>query len=65
MTMTSDSLCFVNPLVTHEIYVEGNMESIAKMIRIDISKIHGIMENVFVGANYSPEEIKIYTELFK
>jgi hypothetical protein len=35
------------------------------MIPIDISRTPGIMENVFVGADCSPEEIQIYTELFK
>jgi hypothetical protein len=41
------------------------MESIAAMIPIDISKTPGVVENVFVGADFSPEEIQIYTELFK
>jgi hypothetical protein len=36
-----------------------------KMIPIDISRIPGIMENIFVGADCSPEEIQIYTDLFK
>jgi hypothetical protein len=35
------------------------------MIPIDISKTPGIVENVFVGADCSPEEIRTYTELFK
>jgi len=35
------------------------------MIPIDISRIPDIMENVFIGADLSPEEILIYTYLFK
>jgi hypothetical protein len=49
----------------HRVYAEGNMESIATMIPIDISKTPGIVENVFVGVDFSPEEIRTYTELFK
>jgi hypothetical protein len=44
---------------------EGNMVSIAEMIPIDISKTPGIIENIFIGADCSPEEIQVYTELFK
>jgi hypothetical protein len=45
--------------------LKGNMETIAEMIPIDISRTPGIVENVFVGADCSPEEIQIYTDLFK
>jgi hypothetical protein len=41
------------------------MGSITEMIPIDISRIPDIMENVFIGADLSPEEILIYTYLFK
>jgi hypothetical protein len=41
------------------------METIAEMIPIDISRTPGIVENIFVGADFSPEEIQIYTDLFK
>jgi hypothetical protein len=41
------------------------MESIAETIPIDISRTPGVVENVFVGADCSPEEIQIYIELFK
>jgi hypothetical protein len=64
-TMNGDAPCLVNPLATHKIYAEGNMESIAETIPIDISRTPGIVENIFVGADCSPEEIQIYTELFK
>jgi hypothetical protein len=65
LTMTGDRSFPINPLATHVVYAEGNMETIAKMIPIDISRTPGIMENVFVGADCSPEEIRIYTGLFK
>jgi hypothetical protein len=65
LTMNGDNPCPINPLATHGFYVEGNMEINATTILIDISKTHGIVENVFVGANYSPEELRTYTKLFK
>jgi hypothetical protein len=65
LTMTGDRFCLINPLAMHAVYAEGNMETIAKMIPIYISITPGIMENVFVGAYCSPEEIQIYTYLVK
>jgi hypothetical protein len=65
MTMNGDDPCPINPLAIHRIYVEGNMEFIDETILIDISRTHGVMENDFVGADCSPEEIQIYKELFK
>jgi hypothetical protein len=55
----------LNPLETHGIYVEGNMENISETIPINISKTPDVMENVFIGATCSPEEIHSYTTLFK
>jgi hypothetical protein len=65
LTMNGDRSCPINPLATHEVYTEGNMETIAKMIPIDISKIPGVVENVFIGEDCSPKEIRIYMDLFK
>jgi hypothetical protein len=48
LTMTRDRSCPINPLATHEVYVEGNMENITETIPINISRTHGIVENVFV-----------------
>jgi hypothetical protein len=53
------------PLDTHDIYAEGNMASISPTISIDISHTPGKIENVNIGADCSPEEILIYTKLFK
>jgi hypothetical protein len=63
--MNGDKYFPINPLETHTVYVEGNMATIAETIPIDISKTPSIMENIFVGADCSPEEIQIYTDLFK
>ena len=49
----------------HGIYVEGNMVNISTIIPINISKIHSIFENIYIGANYSPSEVKISIKLFK
>jgi hypothetical protein len=49
----------------HDIYAEGNMVSISPTVTIDISRTPGKVENVNIGADCSPEEILIYTELFK
>jgi hypothetical protein len=54
LTMTGDRFCPINPLATHAVYAEGNMETITKTIPIDISRTLGTMENVFVGADCSP-----------
>jgi hypothetical protein len=65
LTMTRDRASPINPLTTNIVYTEGNMETITKMIPIDIYRIHGVMENIFVGADCSPEESQIYADLFK
>jgi hypothetical protein len=65
VTMTGDQSCPINLLATHEIYAEGNMETIAETIPINISQNPGVMENIFVGADCSPKEIQIYMDLFK
>jgi hypothetical protein len=63
--MTGDRSCLINPLATHEVYVEGNMETIDETIPINISKTPSIMENGFIRADCSPTEIQIYTNIFK
>ena len=63
--MPGDQPCPINLLATQEIYAEGNMATIIATIPINISRNPGVMENVFVGADCSPEEIQIYTDLFK
>jgi hypothetical protein len=65
LTMNGDKYCPINPLAMHTVYAEGNMEKIDETIPIDISGTSGVVENIFVGADFSPEEIKIYADLFK
>jgi hypothetical protein len=57
LTMIGDRSCPINPLDTHVIYVEGNMETITETIPIDISITLGIVENILIGDDYSPKEI--------
>ena len=45
--------------------VDGNMANISPTIPINISRNPGKVENIYIGVNYSPNEIKEYTELFK
>jgi hypothetical protein len=65
ITMTGEQPCPINLLATKDIYAEGNMATIAETLPINISRTPGVVENVFVGADCSPEEIQIYTDLFK
>jgi hypothetical protein len=65
VTMMGYRSCPINPLATHEVYAEGNMETIAETLPINISQNPGVMENVFVGVDCSPEEIQIYKDIFK
>jgi hypothetical protein len=53
--MTGDRSCPINTLATHVVYIEGNMESIIEIIPIYIYRTPGVMENVFIGVDYSPE----------
>jgi hypothetical protein len=68
-TMTGDRSCHTNPLATHKVYAEGNMATIAETIPINISRTLSVIDNVFVGADNSPEEMpginpqRVYHEL--
>jgi hypothetical protein len=53
------------PLDMHGIYSEDNMVSISPTITINISRIPRKIQNVYIDEYFSPEEILIYTELFK
>jgi hypothetical protein len=65
LTMTGDRSFPINPLATHEVYNEGNVETIIETILINISRTPGVIENVFFRADCSPKEIQIYIDLFK
>ena len=55
----------INPLPREGVFAEGNMENISATIPINISVNPDVMENIYIGANCSLEEIAIYTALFK
>ena len=44
---------------------DGNMANISSTIAINISRNPGTIENVYIGADCSQDEIHEYTELFK
>ena len=52
-------------IMTHEVWLEGNMGNITQTMPIDISVKPGVVENVYIRVTCSPEEIKIYTRLFQ
>jgi hypothetical protein len=64
LTMTRDRSCPINPMAMHTFYVEGNMESIIEIIPIYISRTPGVVDNFFIGVDFSLEEIRIYIDLF-
>ena len=44
---------------------DGNMANLSPTIPINISRDPGKVENVYIGVDCSPDEIKVYTKLFK
>ena len=65
MRLVDDVDMHVNPLPREGMFAEGNMANIFATIPINISVNPGAMENIHIGSNCSPEEIAIYTSLFK
>ena len=55
----------LNPLAPAQVFLEGNMAVIYPNILINITRNPKFIKNVFIGAECSPEEIQIYTDLFK
>jgi hypothetical protein len=53
------------PILTHNVYSEGNLESILKTIPIDISMHIGVIENFLTGTDCSTQEIELYIALLK
>jgi len=43
---------------------KGNMHNLSPTIPINISRDLGKIENVYIGAGCSPDEIKEYTNMF-
>ena len=65
MRLAGDADTPIKPLPREGIFAEGNMENISTTIPINISANPNIVENLHIGTNCSPEEIAIYTTLFK
>ena len=65
MRLSEDVDIPINPLLREGMFVEGNMANISATIPINISVNPDIVENIYIGATCSPEEISIYTALFK
>ena len=53
------------PSILSDIFSEGNLSNILKTISIDISVKHGVVEYIQIRVDCSPEEIQLYTALFK
>ena len=54
-----------SPILTQDTLFEGNMGNISTMIVIDILMKEGVVENINLGVNCTPEEVVSYTALFK
>ena len=65
MRLAGDVDIPINPLPREGIFAEWNMENISVTIPINISANPNAVENVYIDANCSLEEIAIYTALFK
>ena len=65
MRLEDDVDLKINPFLREGIFAEGNMANISVTIPINISANPDVIENVYIGANCSPEEIAIYIALFK
>lgn len=65
LSSSSFSGNFRNPLAQSHVYVKGNMSSISETIPVNISRNPNVIENISIGAKFSHEEIKIYTDIFK
>lgn len=53
------------PLAMHDAYAKGNMANISQTMPINISNNPGVVENVFIRVECTPEKIETYTTLFK
>ena len=48
-----------------DFFSEGNMVNLYPTIPVNIFWIPGKIENVYIKVDYSPDEIKRYTKIFK
>ena len=65
MTLSENVGSPMVPIGTHGIYAEGNMANLSPTIPINISRTPGKIENVYIGAYCSLNEVEAFTKLFK
>lgn len=53
------------PIMTHQVWLEGNMGNITQTMPIDISVKPSVVKNVHIWVTCSPDEIKLCTHIFK
>jgi hypothetical protein len=56
---------FKNPIPAPNAFEEGNMANISPTIKIGISIKIGIVEEITIGAAFTPQEITAYKALFQ
>ena len=57
MRLAGDVDMPINPLPREGMFAKGNMENIFSTIPINIYVNTNVVENVHIGANFSPKEI--------
>ena len=65
LTMRKKYDWFRNPFSTKPVFVEGNLSNVSTTIPINISSNPNVTENLLIGADCSPDEIRVYMALFK
>ena len=56
---------FKNPIPTLDAFEKGNMDKISSTIEVNISTTPGVVEDITLGAYFSPEEVTSYKALFQ
>ena len=65
LTISKECDWLKSPFSAQPIFVEGNLSNISTTILVNISSNPKVTENIMIGADCSPQEIKIYIALFK
>ena len=65
LTISKEFDSFKSPFPAQPIFVEGNLSNISTTIPINISSNPKVTKNIMIGVDCSPQEIEIYTTLFK
>ena len=56
---------FKNPILAPDAFEEGNMAKISPTFKINISTNSEIIEEIMLGASFSPKEVDAYVALFQ